>query len=75
MEEIIRGEEGVVSISSTLGSESSVVSFGSGKNPQQGNITINLVDRFHRKQSMWQIESDIAPQVSGNPRHEIRGCL
>ena len=56
MEDIIRRREGVVSISSTLGSEPSVVSFGSGRNPQQGSITVNLVDRFHRKWSMWQAE-------------------
>lgn len=57
MEEIINRQEGVVSISSTIGSEPSVVSFGSGKNPQQGNITVNLVDRYHRKQNMWTIET------------------
>jgi multidrug efflux pump subunit AcrB len=56
MEEIINHQKGVVSSSATLGSEPSVVSFGSGKNPQQGNITVNLVDRFHRKQSVWEIE-------------------
>jgi len=56
MENIIKRQEGVVSISATLGSEPSVVSFGSGKNPQQGNITVNLVDRYHRKQGMWDIE-------------------
>lgn len=56
MEKIIRNQEGVVSISSTIGSEPSVVSFGSGKNPQQGNMTINLVDRYHRKQTVWQVE-------------------
>ena len=67
MEEIIRREEGVVSISSTLGSEPSVVSFGSGKNPQQGNITVNLVDRFHRKQSMWRIEDDMRGKILAIP--------
>ena len=67
MEEVIRGEEGVVSVSSTLGSEPSVVSFGSGKNPQQGNITVNLVDRFHRKQSMWRIEDDMRRKFLGIP--------
>ncbi|MFH0788169.1 MAG: efflux RND transporter permease subunit [Pseudomonadota bacterium] len=56
MEAIIKKQEGVVSLSATLGSEPSVVSFGSGKNPQQGNITVNLVDRYHRKQSMWDIQ-------------------
>ncbi len=50
IEQVIEDQEGVVSISATLGSEPSVVSFGSGKNPQQGNITVSLVDRYHRKQ-------------------------
>jgi multidrug efflux pump subunit AcrB len=57
MEKAIKQQEGVVSISSTIGSESSVISFGSGKNPQQGTITVNLVDRFHRRQSIWLIEN------------------
>ena len=56
MEEVIGKQEGVVSISSTLGSEPSVVSFGSGKNPQQGTMTVNLVDRYHRKATIWQVE-------------------
>ncbi len=59
MDRIITQKEGVVSSSATLGSEPSVVSFGSGKNPQQGNMTVNLVDRYHRKQSMWEIEKII----------------
>jgi multidrug efflux pump subunit AcrB len=56
MESIINRQEGVVSISATLGSEPAVVSFGSGKNPQQGSVTINLVDRYHRKLNMWEIQ-------------------
>ena len=56
MESVIRKEPGVVSSSSTLGSEPSVVSFGSGKNPQQGTMTVNLVDRYHRKATIWQVE-------------------
>ncbi|GAB4361998.1 MAG: efflux RND transporter permease subunit [Deltaproteobacteria bacterium] len=67
MEGIIRREEGVVSVSSTLGSEPSVVSFGSGRNPQQGNITVNLVDRFHRKPSMWEIEADMRSRFLAIP--------
>jgi len=57
MEAIISQQKGLVSISSVLGSEPSVISFGSGKNPQQGNITVNLIDRFHRKQTIWEIEN------------------
>ena len=56
MEDVIRQQEGLVSFSAVLGSEPAVVSFGSGRNPQQGNITLNLVDRFHRQQSIWQVE-------------------
>lgn len=59
MEGFIKKQKGLVSISSTLGSEPSVVSFGSGKNPQQGNITVNLVDRYHRKETIWQVETAI----------------
>jgi multidrug efflux pump subunit AcrB len=64
MEEAIKKQEGLVAISSVIGSEPAVVSFGSGKNPQVGNITINLVDRFHRKQSIWQIEDNLQREFS-----------
>lgn len=57
MEDVIKKQNGLVSFSSTLGSEPSVVSFGSGKNPQQGNITVNLVDRYHRRETIWQVET------------------
>jgi len=56
MDSVIRQEPGVVLSSGTLGSEPSVVSFGSGKNPQQGTMTVNLVDRFHRQATIWQVE-------------------
>jgi multidrug efflux pump subunit AcrB len=59
MEAVIKKQKGIVYMSSTLGSEPSVVSFGSGKNPQQGNINVNMVDRYHRKESMWQIETNL----------------
>ena len=59
IETIIKKQKGLVSISSALGSEPSVVSFGSGKNPQQGSINVNMVDRYHRKESMWQIETGL----------------
>jgi multidrug efflux pump subunit AcrB len=59
MEAVIKKQKGLVYMSSTLGSEPSVVSFGSGKNPQQGNINVNMVDRYHRQESMWQIETNL----------------
>jgi len=67
MEDAIKKQEGLVSISSVLGSEPAVVSFGSGKNPQQGNITVNLVDRFHRKQSIWKIEDNLRREFAAIP--------
>ncbi|MBF0121186.1 MAG: efflux RND transporter permease subunit [Desulfobacterales bacterium] len=57
MEATIKKQKGFVSISSTLGSEPSIISFGSGKNPQQGNITVIMVDRYHRTDNIWQIEN------------------
>jgi multidrug efflux pump subunit AcrB len=67
METTIKKQEGLVAISSVIGSEPAVVSFGSGKNPQIGNITINLVDRFHRKQSIWQIEDNLRADFHSIP--------
>ena len=64
MEEAIKKQEGLVSISSVIGSEPSTISFGSGKNPQTGNITINLVDRFHRKLSIWQVEDNLRKEFA-----------
>ena len=56
MESVIVKTQGVERISTTVGSEPGVISFGSGRVPQQGIMTIHLVDRFHRKDSIWQIE-------------------
>ena len=67
MEEAIRKQEGLVTVSSVIGSEPSVVSFGSGKNPQSGNITVNLVDRFHRRQSIFQIEDNLRKEFAAIP--------
>lgn len=59
MEGVIRQQSGVTAVSSTLGSEPSVVSFGGAKNPQAGAITVMLVDRFHRSRSIWEIEREL----------------
>ena len=56
---------GVLSVSSTLGSEPGVVSFGRGRNPQQGAMTINMIDRFHRTKNIWQIEAEIRKEARG----------
>jgi len=56
MEAIIFKRPEVESVSSVIGSEPAVISFGAGRLPQQGNITVHLSDRFHRDASIWQIE-------------------
>ncbi|MBU6399526.1 MAG: efflux RND transporter permease subunit [Verrucomicrobia bacterium] len=62
MEQIIENRPEVTSVSSVLGSEPAVISFGSGRLVQQGNITVHLTDRFHRKASIWQIEDELRGQ-------------
>ncbi len=67
MEDIIRARPEVVSVSSVIGSEPAVISFGAGRLAQQGTITINLVDRFQRKASIWDIENDLREQFHKLP--------
>jgi multidrug efflux pump subunit AcrB len=59
LEQSVRARPEVTSVSSVVGSEPAVISFGSGRLPQQGQMTVHLVDRFHRKASIWQIEADL----------------
>lgn len=63
VEEIIKRQPGVTMISSTLGSEPGVLSFGSGRNPQQAFITVHLVNRFQRQQTMWEIEEAVQREL------------
>ena len=68
MEKIVKAFPGVQMLSSTLGSEPGTFSFGSGKQPQDGSMTIHFIDRFHRKKSIWQIEDELR-----NKFHKIPG--
>jgi multidrug efflux pump subunit AcrB len=67
LEDIVRARPEVTSISSVIGSEPAVISFGSGRLAQQGQITVHLVDRFHRTASIWQIENDLREQFRAVP--------
>ncbi len=49
----------VTSVSSVIGSEPGVISFGAGRLAQQGQITVHLISRFERKASIWNIEEDL----------------
>jgi multidrug efflux pump subunit AcrB len=57
----------VTMTASTLGSEPGILSFGSGRNPQQAFITVHLVDRFHRKASLWDIEHKVLGEIQSLP--------
>jgi multidrug efflux pump subunit AcrB len=68
MEQIILARPEVTSLSSVIGSEPAVISFGAGRPAQQGTLTAHLQDRFHRKASIWEIENDLRDQL-----HRIDG--
>ncbi|RMF76500.1 MAG: efflux RND transporter permease subunit [Acidobacteria bacterium] len=67
MEQIILEQPGVTSVSSVVGSEPAVISFGAGRLPQQGLITVHLVDRFHRDQTIWDIEDALREKFRAIP--------
>jgi len=67
VEGVIRRQPGVIRTSAMMGSEPGVISFGSGRNPQQAFITVHLVDRFHRKQTMWQISGGVLADLRTIP--------
>lgn len=67
MEQIIRTHPEVTSMSSLIGSEPAVISFGAGRLVQQGNITVHLVDRFHRQASIWWIEDTLRREFQRLP--------
>ncbi len=63
VEAILNKMPGLERISTVVGSEPGVVSFGTGLIPQQGLITVHFVDRFHRKETIWQMEEEIRRQA------------
>ena len=59
MEAIVLSRPDVASVSAVIGSEPAVISFGPGRLPQQGQVTVHLVDRFRRDASIWEIEGEL----------------
>jgi len=47
-----------------FGTEPGVLSLGSGNLPSEATITVNCVDRFHRKQTIWQLENILRDKLS-----------
>ena len=59
--------KGLKMLSTTVGSELGVVSFGTGRIPQQGMITAHFINRFQRRETIWEIEDDIRAQAADIP--------
>ena len=66
-EALIRHQPAIVRTSAMLGSEPGLLSFGSGRNPQQAFITVHLTDRFHRQKTMWQISDEVLADLQTIP--------
>ena len=54
----------VIRSSIAFGSEPGVLSLGSGNLPTEATITINAVNRFDRKETIWQLENKIRNQLA-----------
>ncbi len=57
-----------------FGNEMGVLSLGSGNLPSEATITVNCVDRFSRKLSIWQIETmirDTLSHLEGIKRNDV----
>ncbi len=67
MEEIIRKSPGFLRMATVVGSEPGVISFGAERLPQQGLITVHFVDRFHRQETIWEIEDRLREEFARLP--------
>lgn len=57
----------LISYSAIIGSEPGVKSFGAQRLLQQGEITLNLVDRFHREHNLYQINESLRQSIRQIP--------
>lgn len=57
VEEVIYRQEGVEMVSAVAGSEPGALSFGTGgATAQSGRLTVHLVDRTRREETIWEIQ-------------------
>lgn len=57
----------LLTLSTVIGAEPGVKSFGSQRLLQQGEITLNIVDRFHRNRSIYAINQGIRQRLLAIP--------
>ncbi len=61
---IIQQEGKLLYLSSAIGSEAGVMSIGSGSGIDHISITATYVDRYHRKESIWDIERKLRRKLN-----------
>jgi len=59
MERQIKSKPGFLRMSTAVGAEPSVISFGAERTSQEGMITAHFINRFERPDSIWEIEADL----------------
>ena len=59
--------EWLLSMSSVAGAEAGVKSFGAARVLQHGQITVNIIDRFQRDRTIYQIEADVRRRIRQLP--------
>jgi len=52
-------------LSASIGSEAGVMSMGSGSGIDNISVTATYVNRYERKESIWDIEHHLRPELSG----------
>ncbi|MEN4053219.1 MULTISPECIES: efflux RND transporter permease subunit [Sulfurimonas] len=62
--EIIKKQGELLYLSSAIGSEAGVLSIGSGSGIDHIAITATYVDRYHRKESIWEIERKLRNELN-----------
>ncbi len=70
VEQVVREEipaDWLLFSSAVVGSEAGVKAFGAQRRLQQGEVTLNLVDRFHRNEDIWSIQDRIRPRLQAIP--------
>ncbi|RME23130.1 MAG: efflux RND transporter permease subunit, partial [Candidatus Zixiibacteriota bacterium] len=60
--------EWLLSMSTVVGSEPGVKSFGAARVMQHGQITVNIIDRFQRDRTIYDIEAEIRRKIRAIPQ-------
>lgn len=63
-DEIISNHGELLYLSSAIGSEAGVMSIGSGSGIDHISITATYVDRYHREESIWEIERKLRQEIA-----------